>query len=235
MELRPELICRRLEFQWPGDDPPQPPVLQSVTATFSPGTVYLIGGDTGAGKSTLLHLLAGLLRPSAGEVWADGQPVSRWPANHRDPWRRRVGMVFQHLALIPDLSVAENLMLPLIPRKRSWADMQADVGRQLTAADLAAQAAKPARALSGGQRQRLAVARALVGAPRYVLADEPTAFQDDSHTDRMIDQLRTAADGGAVVVVCSQDPRVKASAAIDQYLYLSSGRLSATPIPGKRP
>ena len=234
MELTSGLICRRLVFQWPGDDPPQPPVLQSVDAAFPPGAVVLISGDTGAGKSTLLHLLAGLLRPSAGEVWADGQPVSRWPASHRDPWRRQVGMVFQHLALIPDLSAAENLLLPLIPRKRSWTDMQADVRRQLLNADLAALATKPARALSGGQRQRLAMARAMVAAPRYILADEPTAFQDDRHTARLIDQLKTAAEGGAVVVVASQDPRLKTSAVIDRHLHLSSGRLATAPVSGKR-
>jgi putative ABC transport system ATP-binding protein len=234
MELTPGLVCQRLDFRWPGDDPHQPPVLQSVDATFSPGAVVLISGDTGAGKSTLLHLMAGLLRPSAGEVWADGQPVSRWPASHRDPWRRQVGMVFQHLALMPDLSAAENLLLPLIPRKRRWSDMQTSVARHLAAADLASLAARPARALSGGQRQRLAMARALVGAPRYVLADEPTAFQDDRHAVHMMDQLRTAADGGAVVVICSQDPRVKASTAIHRHLHLSSGRLGATPIREKR-
>ncbi len=235
MELTPGLVCRRLDFRWPGDDPPQPRVLQSVDARFSPGTVVLISGDTGAGKSTLLHLMAGLLRPSAGEVWADGQPVSRWPASHRDPWRRQVGMVFQHLALIPDLSVAENLLVPLIPRKQRWSDMQATVAHQLAAAELTALAARPARTLSGGQRQRLAAARALVAAPRYVLADELTAFQDDRHTVRMLDQLRAAADGGAVVVICSQDPRVTASAAIDKHLHLSAGRLETTAIQEKRP
>lgn len=235
MALTPGLVCQRLDFRWPGDDPHRPPVLQSVDATFSPGAVVLISGDTGAGKSTLLHLMAGLLRPSAGEVWADNQPVSRWPAPHRDPWRRQVGMVFQHLALIPDLSVAENLLLPLIPRKQRWSDMQTTVAHQLAAAELTDLAAKPARTLSGGQRQRLAMARALVAAPRYVLADEPTAFQDDRHTVRMLDQLRSAADGGAVVVICSQDPRVKASAAIDRHLHLFSGRLGPTPVQEKRP
>lgn len=227
MDVKTGLGCRRLDFIWPGMDAAQQPVLTSVSATFSIGSISLITGETGAGKSTLLHLLAGLLRPTAGEVWADGQPVSRWPASHRDPWRRQVGIVFQHLALIPDLSVAENLLLPLLPRNMAWSRMQSDIRRQLVDADLLDLSRMAARQLSGGQRQRLAVARALVGSPRFILADEPTAFQDDSHADRMIVQLQRVADEGAVVVVCSQDPRLNHSTVINQRLYLSAGSLAA--------
>ena len=104
MDLNAGLACRRLDFRWPGKHADEALVLKSVEAVFSPGTVSLVAGDTGSGKSTLLHLLAGLLRPTAGEVWADGLPVSRWPSRHRDPWRQQTGIVFQHLALIPDLT-----------------------------------------------------------------------------------------------------------------------------------
>jgi ABC-type glutathione transport system ATPase component len=147
LELNTGLACCRLDFRWPGKQADAPFVLESVEAGFSPGTVSLVTGATGSGKSTLLHLLAGLLRPSAGEVWADGQPVSRWPSRHRDPWRQQTGIVFQHLALVPDLTVAENLLLPLIPRRNNWSRMQADVHRQLTEADLSDLATVPANAL----------------------------------------------------------------------------------------
>jgi putative ABC transport system ATP-binding protein len=226
MELTTGLACRRLDFQWPGNAASQQMVLSSVTATFNPGAVSLVTGDTGAGKSTLLHLLAGLLHPTAGEVWADGQPVSRWPAVHRDPWRQQVGIVFQHLALIPDLSVAENLLLPLLPRKMAWSRMQNRIRRQLATADLLELAQTPTRNLSGGQRQRLAVARAMVATPRFILADEPTAFQDDHHADQIIAQLHVLAQNGVTVVVCSQDPRLKRTAMVDQHYHLSSGRLA---------
>lgn len=235
MELKSGLACRRLDFRWLGDNPDAPLVLASVEATFPPGTLSLVTGENGAGKSTLMHLLAGLLRPLAGEVWADGQPVSRWPACHRDRWRRQVGIVFQQLAVVPDLTVAENLLLPLIPRQISWSRMQRNVQRQLDAVDLADLAGTPAGHLSGGQRQRLALARALVGRPRFILADEPTAFQDDGWTARIYAQLKAAASQGAVVVICSHDLRLRKSGSIDQHLHLASATLTAVTVkPGAR-
>ena len=226
MELNAGLACRRLDFKWPGRDTDEPLVLESVEAIFSPGTVSLVTGDTGSGKSTLLHLLAGLLRPTAGEVWADGLPVSRWPSRHRDPWRQQTGIVFQHLALIPDLTVAENLLLPMIPRQIAWSRMQAEIFRQLAAADLSAFADAPASTLSGGQRQRLAIARALVDRPRFILADEPTAFQDDRHAAQIRAQLCHSAREGAVVVICSHDPRLRAANEIDRRYHLALATLT---------
>jgi putative ABC transport system ATP-binding protein len=226
MELNTGLSCRRLDFRWPGGDADEPLVLESVVADFSPGTVSLVTGNTGSGKSTLLHLLAGLLRPTAGEVWADGLPVSRWPSRHRDPWRQQVGIVFQHLALIPDLTVAENLLLPMIPRQITRSRMQKEILRQLSDADLSALANAPTSALSGGQRQRLAIARALVARPRFILADEPTAFQDDHHATQIRTQLCTAAREGAVVVICSHDPRLRSSDELDRRFHLASASLT---------
>ena len=226
MELTRGLSCNGLDFYWPTGHAGGLPVLKSVDAWFPSGSVSLVTGKTGAGKSTLLHLLAGLLRPTAGEVWADGKPVSRWPNRHRTRWRRQVGMVFQHLALVPDLSVAENLLLPLIPRQLAWPVMQTTIDRQLASAGLSALAGMPVKTLSGGQRQRLAIARALVGSPRFILADEPTAFQDDDHATEIAGQLADAARQGAIVVVCSHDPRLRNADGIGQRLRLEAATLS---------
>ena len=226
MELTKGLSCKELDFNWPTGKAGGPPVLKSVDAWFPSGSVSLVTGETGAGKSTLLHLLAGLLRPTGGEVWADGKPVSRWPNRHRTRWRRQVGMVFQHLALIPDLSVAENLLLPLIPRQIAWPVMQTAIDRQLASAGLSALAGMPVKTLSGGERQRLAIARALVGRPRFILADEPTAFQDDDHAAGIAGQLADAARQGAVVVVCSHDPRLRSADGIGQRWRLEAATLT---------
>jgi putative ABC transport system ATP-binding protein len=229
MELTTGLACREMVFRWPEKGDHGVSILDGVNANFKPGTVTLVTGETGSGKSTLLNLLAGLLRPTSGEVWADGDPVSRWPAMHRNRWRRKVGIVFQHLALVPDLSVAENLLLRLLPLKMPGSRMQRNIVRQLAGVDLSTLFAAPVRELSGGQRQRVAVARALAGRPAFVLADEPTAFQDDGHAALIADRLTTAAKKGAVVVICSHDPRLRKMSAVDLHCHLKASSLTIRP------
>jgi putative ABC transport system ATP-binding protein len=219
------LECRQIDFCWPSAGAVQRPVLSSVDAVFADGTVSLVVGNTGTGKSTLLHLLAGLLHPTNGTLLDDGRPVSRWPPSHRDRWRRKVGIVFQHLALLPDLTVEENLLLPLIPLQRAWHDLRAAIDVQVARWDLADYRQQRIRAMSGGQRQRVAIARALVAGPTIVLADEPTAFQDDDHVDRILARLSEAAADGAVVVICSHDDRVRTSAHATRRWRLVEGRL----------
>ncbi|MFO7495291.1 MAG: ATP-binding cassette domain-containing protein [Desulfobacterales bacterium] len=200
-------------------------VLQDVSAVFPRGALALVTGATGAGKSSLLHLLAGLLRPTTGEVLADGAPVSRWGAAHRDRWRRRVGIVFQSANLFSELSVLENVILPLVPRSRSLAALRAagrEVLAELALTDLAgAQAGQ----LSGGERQRAALARALVGRPDFLMADEPTAHQDPASAARVLQALAACRARGAVVVVAAHDPRVVGAGVADRHWQLAAGRL----------
>jgi putative ABC transport system ATP-binding protein len=221
------LECRQLTFDYTGHRSQKyhRPVLQHIDAVFASGRITLVSGNSGAGKSTLLHLLAGLMRPVGGEVWADGQPVSRWRAGYRDRWRRQVGILFQQDHLIGDLSALENVMLPLIPRSgklRRWRD---DSRNLLARLNVGALAGTPVDALSGGQRQRVAAARALVAAPDYILADEPVAHQDRDNAGRVGDLLRRAADEGSVVVVAAHDRHVGDWLAVDRHLVLANRSL----------
>jgi ABC-type lipoprotein export system ATPase subunit len=226
------LECHRLGFQWGTSGAGKSVILDDVTATFPEGAVSLITGDTGEGKSTLLHLMAGLLLPTSGAIFAHREPVSRWPTPHRDRWRRQVGMVFQHLALLPELTVGENLLLPLVPRHGAWRDLQASVRRALEDLSLVDLRHARVKQLSGGQRQRVAVARAVVSAPTYLLADEPTAFQDGAGADSVLDALRRAADDGATVVVCSHDARLRDPVFADRLFQLKDRYLMETPFQG---
>lgn len=198
------LACSNLTFQRPGSGT----ILDGVDAAFASGQSSLVTGPTGAGKSTLLHLLGGMLRPTSGDVRTDGRPVSRLPVAHLDLWRRNVGMVFQHLHLLSDLTVLENVLLPHIPRSSAWSDLTADAEALLARLDLGARRQAAVRELSGGQRQRVAIARALMIRPRFFLLDEPTSFQDDTWTARLIGILSETADQGSCVVVCSHDRRL---------------------------
>lgn len=200
-------------------------LLDAVTAAFYGGQVTLLTGPTGAGKSSLIHLLGGLLRPTSGTVYAGQTSVSRWVAGHRDRWRRTMGIALQAPNLLTDLTVLENVMLPLVPRFTRLDKARHRARLALEEAGASQLAGAAVATLSGGQRQRVALARAVVGRPDYLLVDEPTAHQDNAGTARVIDVLRKARDRGAVVVVTAHDPRLIDADLADQRLRLVEGRL----------
>ena len=216
------LTCHGLEFCRQGAGRP---VLEAVEADFPCGQIAWISGPTGAGKSTCLHLLAGLLHPTRGEIRADGQPVSRWLNAHRDRWRRQVGIVFQHHRLVPDLTVLENVMLPLIPRAQTLHDLRRRARAILKRVDLTGVAGRRATSISGGERQRAAVARALVATPRYVLADEPFAHQDDAHARMLLELLSEAAEDGRAVIIAAHGASIPPAGTIDRRWQLDRGRM----------
>lgn len=219
--------CHRLTFTRPSEGSVQRTILDGVVADFCEGEVALVTGDTGAGKSTLMHLLGGLLRPTSGEIVADGNPVSRYTAAHRDLWRRQTGMVFQDLRLIEDISVLENMLVPAIPRQEAWKALLGRADHLLDQFGLTAMADIRPDRLSGGQRQRVAIARALICEPRFLFLDEPTAFQDDRHTGRLLHLWETLAREGACVVICSHDLRLRQAGGIGRRWFLTDGRLES--------
>lgn len=221
-------IClRRLSLVRSAGQGAGKPVLRSIDAVFPAGSVSWVSGPNGAGKSTLLHVIGGLLRPSEGEVFFDDAPVSRWNAGHRDRWRRKVGIVFQHLHLRDDLTAAENVMLPLIPRGLSVRRLRTqslEALERLGAADLAGFAV---RRLSGGQRQRIAVARAVAGDPALLLADEPAAHMDEEgKTLVRVLFADLTRRGAAVVVADRENSPLFAGGGSDAAFFLAAGRMS---------
>lgn len=199
-------------------------VLNGVTLACESGSSTLITGAMGAGKSTLIQLLAGLLRPDSGEIRANGDPVSRFVAPHRDRWRRRVGLVFQHLWLIENRTVWDNVMMPLIPLKLTQTVRNQHVDDVLEQLQLGSLRQSVVSTLSGGERQRCAVARSLVTSPTYLFADEPTAHMDDGGVELVMTRFANARQQGATLVVVSHDPRLEHTR-FDRRFVLTSGQL----------
>ena len=201
--IKSAITCRDLCYALSTGDGGSRPVLDKINAAFPSGRISIISGEVGAGKSTLLNILAGLSRPTSGEVIVNNQAVSRWAGAHRDRRRRQIGIIFQHYHLLTDYTVLENVMLPLMPLGLSLSACRRRAMEALRQADILHLAGSPVNALSGGERQKTALARALVIRPAYIFADEPTAHQDSENTKRVMELLNGCAGRDAVVIVAT--------------------------------
>lgn len=174
------------------------------------GEQWLMLGPSGSGKTTLLHVLAGILRPSAGSTSIAGQDLHALSAAELDRFRgRNIGIVLQRLHLLPSLTVAENVQLAQF--LAGLPQDHARVHEVLAGLDLADKADVRPHELSHGQAQRAAIARAVVNRPRLLLADEPTSNLDDARCAQALDLLLSqAAACGATLVIATHDQRVKA-------------------------
>jgi putative ABC transport system ATP-binding protein len=186
--------------------------LKSIDLQVAQGEFLIVSGKSGSGKSTLVNMIAGLDRPTAGEIEVGGVPVHRLGAATAAAWRgRTVGIVFQSFELLPSLTVLQNVTLPMDfagkftrrARRRRALDLLAQV-------DIAEHAHKLPSAVSGGQRQRVAIARAMANDPPLLLADEPTGSLDWETATQVMDIFGDLVAQGRTVVLVTHDPDVAA-------------------------
>jgi putative ABC transport system ATP-binding protein len=198
--------------------------LDDISLDFPAGSFTAVLGTSGSGKSTLLQCAAGLERPSSGRVTLCGTDPASVSDRKRTLLRRRhVGFVFQDFSLLPELTVAENIALPLRLDHRRAA--RAAIENAAARVGLSpAQLRRVPAELSGGQQQRAAIARALLCRPEIILADEPTGALDPHTAARVLQLLRETADGVTVVIV-THDPQV--TRICDRAVFLDAGRVDA--------
>ncbi len=197
--------------------------LRGVTISLIRGSFTAIMGPSGSGKSTLMHLLAGLDRPSAGDVWLGRTKLSGLDDSELTRVRRtRVGFVFQTFNLLPMLTVEENVVLPV---KIAGEQIDAEwLERLLFAVDLHERRKHRPAELSGGEQQRVALARALMTQPAIVFADEPTGNLDSRSTEVLLYMFRRAVEEvGQTFALVTHDPLAASHA--DRIVFLSDGRI----------
>jgi putative ABC transport system ATP-binding protein len=200
--------CRDLAVDYPcGAQCVRP--IDGLDLEVSSGELVLLMGPSGCGKTSLLSMLAGILRPSRGSIAVDGVDVTRLAGSRLTDYRRnRVGLVFQAFNLVPSLTAAENVQVPLRAAGLGRGEARRRAGELLAQMGLADRSSHRPGALSGGQQQRVAIARALALDPPLVLADEPTAHLDRHHVDKVAQLLREIADAGRMVIVATHDDRI---------------------------
>ena len=183
--------------------------LQDVSLTIPDGDYLALMGPSGSGKSTLLHLLGCLDRPTSGSYVLDGHEVGTLPEGELAQIRsRKIGFVFQFFHLVPRLTAAGNVELPMILAGIRPSERRARVAKALAAVGLTDRASHRPDQLSGGQRQRVAIARATVMGPSILLADEPTGNLDRASGKEIIELIERMNRDGLTVVVVTHDPEV---------------------------
>ncbi|MBD3136001.1 ABC transporter ATP-binding protein [Microbispora bryophytorum] len=199
--------------------------LRGVSLDVAAGELVAVMGPSGSGKSTLLNLAGGLDRPTEGSVRLEGRELRDLsPEQLAELRRRSAGYVFQDLNLVPSLTVAENVALPRELDGVRTAKARREALAVLKEVGLADLGDRFPDDLSGGQRQRAAIARALVGERRLLLADEPTGALDTRAGDEIIQVLRQRADAGVAVLLVTHEPRYAAWA--DRVVFLKDGQIA---------
>ena len=200
--------------------------LKGIDLEVRPGEFVAVVGKSGAGKSTLINMLTGIDRPTAGEIRVGGREVHRMSEDQIADWRgRNVGVVFQFFQLLPMLTCAQNVMLPMdfanrygSPRQRRERALHL-----LEQVGIPEQADKLPAAVSGGQRQRVAIARALANDPAFLAADEPTGNLDSGTADAVLDLFARLADGGRTILMVSHDRDL--ARRVDRVLSIADGEI----------
>ena len=210
------------------------PALADVTMEVSPGESLAVMGPSGSGKSTLLNLVAGLDRPTGGEVTVGGERVDKLGETGLARFRRRqIGMIFQFFNLLDDMTVLDNVLLPAQLAGMPTARARARAGELLTALRIESHRdAYPAR-LSGGERQRVAIARALVNRPALLLADEPTGALDTATGEEIGELLAGLNSSGQTLILVTHNPDLAARYAA-RVIEIVDGRVASDAATGAR-
>src|SRR5690349_19958885 len=195
-------------------------VLRGLNLDIKAGSFEALMGPSGSGKTTLLNLIAGIDQPTAGSVRVAGEDIGRMGETQRAAWRaRNIGFIFQFYNLMPVLTAAENVELPLLLAPLSKAERKRRVEVALKLVSLLDRADHTPRQLSGGQQQRVAIARAIVADPQIIVADEPTGDLDRKSAEDVLGLLTTLNETlGKTIVMVTHDPHAAASAKIQRRL-----------------
>ncbi len=201
------------------------PALAGASLTVTKGEILAVMGPSGSGKSTLLHCLAGIFTPDKGQVWFDGQQVNELSDTRRTELRRTAfGFVFQFGQLVPELTVADNIALPLLLNREKRKSAYAKAGSWLPRLGLDGLGERRTGELSGGQAQRVALARSLVMHPQVLFADEPTGSLDTLTGEMVMELLVSIArEDDVTVVLVTHDARVAAYA--DREVMVRDGKV----------
>ena len=200
--------------------------LDNINLSFKEGELIVLKGVSGSGKSTILSLIAGLTKPSSGEVIVDTKHISKLADHFVSLYRREnIGFVFQRYNLIPSLSVKDNILLPLLPMKLEKEELERRVVEVSELFKIADKTESLVKNLSGGEQQRVAIARANVNSPKIILADEPTANLDETLSLEFITMIEELKSKNRTIIIATHDPLFFKLSFVDRVVNIKQGKI----------
>lgn len=201
--------------------------LKDISLSISRGQVVALTGPSGSGKTSLLSLVGCMARPTSGKITIDGQNVVKLPERFLTKVRREsFGFIFQQFHLLKDLSVLENVLLPLYPTNIGPVEMKKKAGNILVNLHIDHKARLPVKQLSGGEQQRVAIARALINEPQVIIADEPTAHLDERLAKNFLSIVGRLQQQGKTVIIATHDPLVFSHELVEVTVHMRNGRVA---------
>ena len=200
--------------------------VNNISLSFNEGELIILKGSSGSGKSTILSLIAALSKPTTGEIIVDNKRISKLPDNFSSLYRREnIGFIFQKYNLIPNLSVKENIILPLIPDNIKESILIEKLHVSMSKFNISHKENVLVKNLSGGEQQRVAIARAYVNDPKIIIADEPTANLDKELSENFINILRELKKSKKTIIVATHDPLFFDLDFSDKIITISNGSI----------
>lgn len=200
--------------------------LENADITIDEGEVVVLKGPSGSGKTSLLSIIGCMSRPTAGQVVVKGKDVAKLPERFLTSIRYETfGFIFQHFNLIRDISVQENVSLPLYPDKTGFREIRDRVDKVLDELDILHKKKVKVKKLSGGEQQRVAIARALINKPEIIIADEPTAHLDQGLARELLSILDGLCRKGKTIIIASHDPFIVEHDFVDKTISMRNGQI----------
>jgi len=200
--------------------------IEDINLKFDEGELIVLKGASGSGKSTILSLIAGLSKPTSGEVIVDNKRISKLPDDFLSLFRReKIGFIFQKYNLIPNLTVLENIILPLIPNNPDEKELERKIDTLLDKLRIRDKKQILLRNLSGGEQQRVAIARAYINDPKIIIADEPTANLDEKLSLEFIEILRAFKSTKKSTIIATHDPLFFDLDFVDRIIEINKGKV----------
>lgn len=200
--------------------------VDDVTLEIPVGGVTVLMGPSGSGKTSLLSLIGCMSRPTRGVIRLEGRDISRLPERFLTQIRRQTfGFIFQHFQLIRELSVLDNILVPLVPLATGFKPMRQRAEDVMRPLGLLAKQQRKVKLLSGGEQQRVAIARALIHQPAVIIADEPTAHLDSQLSSELLSIFSELNAAGKTLVIATHDPLVAEHPAVTQLVEMRDGKV----------